>query len=85
MIAFVRNTQTGVGRGDAYVALSTGSSFGPAQRWSDSICIRQEVCSIGDFDADGRDDAMAFVRNTRAGVGQGDAWVALRRGRIRSR
>jgi hypothetical protein len=80
VMAFVRNTKTGVKQGDAWVALSNGTSFGPAQKWSDWICIGQEVCSVGDFNADGRDDVMAFVRDTQTGVGQGDAWVALSTG-----
>jgi hypothetical protein len=80
VIAFARNTQTGAGQGDAWVALSTGTSFAPAQRWSDWICVGQEICSVGDFNADGRDDVIAFLRNTQAGAGQGDAYVALSTG-----
>jgi hypothetical protein len=54
------------------VALSNGSSFGPRTKWSDWICIGQEVCATGDFNSDGRDDVIAFVRNTQTGVGRGD-------------
>jgi hypothetical protein len=77
VIAFVRNTQTGIGQGDAWVALSTGFRFAIAQKWSDWICIGQEVCGVGDFNHDGRDDVIAFVRETQSGVGRGDVWVAL--------
>ena len=35
---------------------------------------------VGDFNNDGRDDVVAFVRNSQEGVGQGDAWVALSTG-----
>jgi hypothetical protein len=80
VVAFVRNTQIGVGRGDAYVALSTGTGFAPAQKWNDSICIGQEVCEVVDFDGNGRDDLIAFVRNTRPGIGRGDAYVAFSTG-----
>jgi hypothetical protein len=80
IIAFVRDTQTLSGRGDAWVALSNGSSFGPRQKWSDWFCIGQEVCATGDFNNDGRDDVIAFVRDTQTGVGRGDVWVALSNG-----
>ena len=80
VIAFVRDNQTDVGRGDVWVALSNGSSFGPAQKWSDWMCIGQEVCAVGDFNRDGRDDVIAFVRDTQSGPGRGDVWVALSHG-----
>ena len=51
VIAFVRNSRTGVGQGDAWVALSTGTGFAVARKWSDWICIGHEVCAVGDFDA----------------------------------
>ena len=84
IVAFVRNTQTGAGQGDVWVALSTGPSvgtrFGPAEKWSEEFCIGQEVCAVGDFNGDGRDDIVAFLRNTQTGAGQGDIWVALSTG-----
>jgi hypothetical protein len=82
IIAFVRDTQTGVGRGDAWVALSTGTAFGPSQKWSDWICIGQEVCAVGKTLASRPDDAIAFVRDTQTGVGQGDVWVAYSTGTV---
>jgi hypothetical protein len=76
-IAFVRDTQTGAGRGDVWVALSNSASFGLAEKWSDFMCIGQQVCAVGDFNGDGQDDVVAFVRDTRSGTGRGDVWVAL--------
>jgi hypothetical protein len=80
LVYFVRSTQTGAGQGDAWVALSTGSGFAPAQKWSDWICVGEEICSVGDFNRDGRDDLIAFVRDTQTGTGRGDAWVAFSTG-----
>jgi hypothetical protein len=80
IIAFVRDTQSLTGRGDVWVALSNGSGFGPRQKWSDWFCIGQEVCAVGDFNDDGRDDIVAFVRDTQTGTGRADVWVALSTG-----
>jgi hypothetical protein len=80
IIAFVRDTQTATGRGDVWVALSTGNGFAPRQKWSDFFCIGQEVCAVGDFNADDKDDVIAFVRDTQTGTGRGDVWVALSNG-----
>ncbi len=77
IIAFVRDTQGGIYRGDVWVALSTGSSFGQASIWHDFFCIGSEVCTVGDVNGDGKDDIIAFVRSTQGGASQGDVYVAL--------
>lgn len=77
IIAFVRSTKTGAGAGDVWVALSTESSFGEASLWHDSFCYGDEVCTVGDFNYDNRDDIVAFVRSTKTGDGEGDVWVGL--------
>ncbi|MFC4858594.1 DUF2961 domain-containing protein [Actinophytocola glycyrrhizae] len=61
--------------GDVYVALSTGSSFRPGVKWSDSFCVGDERPAVGDFDGDGRDDVVTFTGGTR-----GDAYVSLSNG-----
>ncbi len=76
LITFVRDTQTGTGRGDVHVSLSNGSSFLPSTKWHDFFCVGQEVCAVGDFDGDDVDDVVAFVRDTQSGSGQGDVHVA---------
>jgi hypothetical protein len=70
IVAFVRSSQTGTAVGDAWVALSIPNlrSFAQAQKWSDWICVRQEVCVVGDFNRDGLDDVAAFVGDTQAGA-----------------
>lgn len=60
---------------DVYVALSTGSSFGPGVKWADGFCVGEERPAVGDFDGDGRDDVVTFTGGARA-----DAFVALSNG-----
>jgi hypothetical protein len=51
---------TGANKGQAWVALNTGAAFAPAQLWtSDSKCIDDAICDVGDFDHDGRADVLA--------------------------
>jgi len=80
ILAFVRDTQGGSGQGDVNVALSNGYGFGVATRWHDFFCTGQEVCDVGDFDGDGRDDIIAFVRSGQSGEAQGDVYVARSNG-----
>ncbi len=61
--------------GDVYVALSTGSGFGPGVKWADHFCVDDERPAVGDFDGDGRDDVVTFTGGT-----QGDAYVSLSNG-----
>ncbi|GLZ33624.1 hypothetical protein Lesp02_58120 [Lentzea sp. NBRC 105346] len=69
-------TFTRGGAGDAYVALSNGSSFvGTSVKWHDSFAFGAEFPAVGDFNADGRDDIATFTRG-----GAGDAYVALSNG-----
>jgi FG-GAP-like repeat len=79
-IAFVRNTKPGVPQGDVWIALSNGAGFGPRQKWHDWICSNGEVCAVGDFNRDGRDDVFAFGGSTQPEPGRGDVWVYLSTG-----
>jgi hypothetical protein len=76
IVAFVRDTQSDNDHGDVYVALSSGFGFGSAQLWQDGLCFGGEVCRTGDVDGDGRDDAVVFVRDSRAGGERGDVLIA---------
>ncbi|MCW5852798.1 MAG: VCBS repeat-containing protein [Anaerolineae bacterium] len=78
LIAFVRTTHLS-DDSDVYVALSTGSSFGPLRKWHDYFCTLQEICEVGDVNGDGKADILAFVR-TNNGANDSDVYVALSTG-----
>ncbi|MGK5741180.1 DUF2961 domain-containing protein [Micromonospora sp. URMC 103] len=58
---------------DVYVALSTGSGFGPGVKWHDHFALGTELPAVGDFDGDGRDDIVTFTRGTHE---QADVYVS---------
>ncbi|OLB77097.1 MAG: hypothetical protein AUI14_17290 [Actinobacteria bacterium 13_2_20CM_2_71_6] len=62
-------------RADVYVALSNGSSFGSASLWSDFFAVGNEVPLVGDFNGDGKDDIVTFLRGSSPKV-----YVALSNG-----
>ncbi|MFG2058371.1 N-acetylmuramoyl-L-alanine amidase [Micromonospora sp. NPDC048930] len=70
-------TFTHDGAGDVYVALSTGTGFGPGVKWHDWFALAGEFPAVGDFDGDGRDDIVTF---TQGPATAGDVYVALSTG-----
>jgi hypothetical protein len=46
--------------GEVRVARSTGGGFGTSTKWASWFCIDQEICGVGDFNGDGRDDVITF-------------------------
>src|SRR5919206_122575 len=63
IVAFVQDTNTQGQRGDVYVALSDGNQFGRSgNQWQEQFCIDDRVCGVGDFNGDGKDDVISFVR-----------------------
>ncbi|HEY0639993.1 MAG TPA: DUF2961 domain-containing protein [Pseudonocardiaceae bacterium] len=70
LITFTRG-----GTGDVFVALSTGSGFGPGVKWHDNFGYGGERPAVGDFDGDGRDDIAVFTGGTAA-----DVFVSLSNG-----
>lgn len=70
LITFTRGSA-----GDVYVALSTGSGFGPGVKWQDNFGYGGERPAVGDFDGDGRDDVAVFT-----GGSQADVYVSLSNG-----
>ncbi|WP_208325877.1 N-acetylmuramoyl-L-alanine amidase [Amycolatopsis arida] len=60
---------------DVYVALSTGTGFGPGVKWHDYFSPSGEVPAVGDVNGDGKADIVTFTRNNLA-----DVYVALSTG-----
>ncbi len=66
--------------GDVDVALSTGSAFGAAAVWHPAFAPSTVLPDVGDFDGDGKDDIVAFYRDSFTGPSQGDVRVSLSNG-----
>jgi hypothetical protein len=80
IVTFVRSTKNEPGRGDVFVALSNGTAFGQGQEWHDYFCLGSEIPETGDFNGDGKDDIITFIRSTKSGSGAGDVYVSLSNG-----
>lgn len=51
------------------VALSNGAdAFGPPNRWHDYFALGDEVPGVGDFNGDGKDDIVTYLRGNVAAV-----------------
>jgi hypothetical protein len=61
--------------GDVYVALSDGTKFGTGTIWHGDFASGNETPAVGDFNGDGKDDIVTFVKGT-----SGDVYVALSTG-----
>ncbi|MCT2587865.1 FG-GAP repeat domain-containing protein [Actinophytocola gossypii] len=70
IVTFTRNAAA-----DVYVALSTGSGFGPGIKWHDFFGLAGEYPGVADVNGDGRDDIVVFTRGDLA-----DVYVALSNG-----
>ncbi|WP_405109296.1 hypothetical protein OG559_28265 [Micromonospora sp. NBC_01405] len=57
---------------DVLVRPSTGGGFGAAATWHGNFAIGTELPGVGDFDGDGRGDAVTYTRGSAA-----DAYVSL--------
>jgi hypothetical protein len=70
LITFTRNAAA-----DVFVALSTGTSFGPGVKWHEFFGIAGEYPGVADVNGDGRADIVVFTRGSL-----GDVYVALSSG-----
>src|SRR5439155_1514197 len=64
IITFHRGASGDSAQGYVWVALSTGTGFGPSQLWSTWFCINGEIPVVGDFNGDGKADIATVVRGT---------------------
>lgn len=69
----VHDTKTGPEAFEVYVALSTGTKFGPETKWHDSFSgNRNEKLFTGDFNGDGKDDLLSITTPS-----DGHAYITL--------
>ena len=60
-----------------WVALSSGTGFGPAVKWSDYMCAGAEQCFVADVSGDRSADFIAVIKDTQAEPNRNDIWVSL--------
>ena len=65
LVAFTRSDS-----GDVYVSLSTGSAFALGTLWNTDFCYHDEVCTAGNFDGEGGDDIVTFLRQENPTLGR---------------
>jgi len=81
LISFVRDSRREPERGDANVTFSGLTRFTrEVQKFSNMLCVGEEIPVIGDFDGDHKDDVAVFVRDTKPEPERGAVGVALSRG-----
>lgn len=78
IVLFKRDSDKEPARGDVEVALSDGNTFiSQSSAWNSSFCLGTEICDVGDFNGDNKDDVVLFRRDSKTGDAQGDVVVAL--------
>jgi LysM repeat protein len=79
ILLFTKNTSE-INRGKVGVGLSTGADFITMQSWYPFFCLGNEICAVGDFDGDAKDDILYFGRDEAVSFNYGSVWVALSSG-----
>jgi hypothetical protein len=59
IVSFVREATPGK-EGNVWVSLSNRVDFGRAERWHHDLCRGEQLCQLGDVNADLRSDAIVF-------------------------
>jgi hypothetical protein len=77
ILAFSHSLYDASRHGEIWTATSTGSGFNASQLPYTGFCLGNSVCMSGDFNGDGWDDAIAFLRNAFSGDSAGDVEVQL--------
>lgn len=77
IISFVKSAQSGVGRSDVWIALSTGGGFGPNTLWQEVFGVGSETVMTGKLNRDGKSDLIDFYRSVYTDSRQGDVYVGL--------
>lgn len=72
VVFFLRSSYSNGLTGDVQVRLARWRSFKPAEKWHDFFSINDELPLVGDFNGDGKDDIVTFLRGA-----SGDVYVAL--------
>jgi FG-GAP-like repeat/FG-GAP repeat len=85
IITFARRPQfrsdgTMIGHAPVYVALSTGTSFGPRQLWHTFFSLDGEVPRVADVNLDGKADIITFLHGTGDGARKNNVYVAFSTG-----
>ena len=64
LVAFLQSCCPPPAAADVFVARSLGHAFAASTKWHDALSPGAEVPATGEFNGDGRFDALSFVRSS---------------------
>lgn len=77
LLAFTKGAPGDPSNANVVAAESLGREYGPAYRAHQRFCNGDQLCAVGDVDGNGRDDLIAFLKNTQGESVAGDVWAAF--------